>query len=311
MRNMAKPPIREINQINDLIINEPSKIIIEAEDRYSQQIKNTAKIISENPNEHVIVMLAGPSGSGKTTTAHKLVDALAENGIKAHTVSLDDFYYGIGIAPVLPDGSLDHESLAALDIPAMKKCLWELAQTGETILPIFDFITGAPSQEKRHLITEPNDVVIFEGIHALNPEITGELGTDKLMKIYVSVKQDYHNGDEIILYGRDVRLIRRIVRDFYFRSSDVENTMDMWTQVIRGEEKYIKPFKHSADIILDSYHCFEPCLMRTMALPLLDNVKMDSEFFNKACFLTKQLQRFQPMELSQLPMDSLLREFTG
>ena len=88
MRNMAKPPIREINQINDLIINEPSKIIIEAEDRYSQQIKNTAKIISENPNEHVIVMLAGPSGSGKTTTAHKLVDALAENGIKAHTLSL-------------------------------------------------------------------------------------------------------------------------------------------------------------------------------------------------------------------------------
>ena len=298
------------NEINSLAGN-PSEFIRECTEAYSSRIEEVAHGIFCNHNRK-IVMLAGPSSSGKTTTAGFLSEAIGRLGGKAYTVSLDDFYLPRSVQyPLDENGKPDFECVEALDLRLLHTSLQLLAVNGKADLPVFDFKTGERINNAKTVELRENDVIIVEGLHALNPVITETLDESKLYKIYISVSSrvyDY-NGD-VLLSKRDLRLIRRSVRDYLFRSMPVERTLEIWGSVMRGEDKYLFPFENFADIKINSFHPCEPCVFSQKAIGLLRNVG-EGEFKEKADSLIGKLSLFENIDYSVLPADSLLREFTG
>lgn len=259
-----------------------------------------------------IVMLAGPSSSGKTTTAKILSQDIKNLGGRAYTVSLDDFYHPHSVGyPLDENGKPDYECVEALDIELLRAKLGELAKKGKSDFPVFDFKTGERINNAKTIELAENDVIIVEGLHALNPVITETLGEESLYKIYVSVSSRvYSESGDVLLSKRDLRFIRRMVRDFSFRSTPVERTFEIWQSVTRGEDKYLFPFEESADIKIDSFHLCEPCVFAQRAIALLAHVE-NPEYKEKALRLTNTLSLFDKADYSLLPEDSLLREFTG
>ena len=278
---------------------------------YHAKIEKTAKRIFADKSKK-IVMLAGPSSSGKTTTAKLLSQKLEKLGSKAYTVSLDDFYHPHSVGyPLDENGEPDYECVEALDIGLLHSSLGELIRNGKADLPVFDFMTGERINNAKSIELSENDVIIVEGLHALNPVITDTLDNENLYKIYVSVSSRvYDDNEEVLLSKRDLRFIRRMVRDFSFRSTSVEETFDIWERVMRGEDKYLFPFEYRADVRIDSFHPCESCVLAGKAIPLLDHIK-DGEFSVKANELKEKLRLFKEINYSVLPADSLLREFTG
>ncbi len=259
-----------------------------------------------------IVMLAGPSSSGKTTTASILSEDIRKLGGKAYTVSLDDFYFPHSVGyPLDENGKPDYECVEALDIELLHAKLGELAENGKSDLPVFDFKTGERINNAKTIDLKENDVIIVEGLHALNPVITDTLDKEKLYKIYVSVSSRVYDTDgEVLFSKRDLRFVRRMVRDYSFRSTSVERTFEIWQSVMRGEDKYLFPFEYLADVKIDSFHPCEPCVFAERAVKLLSQVN-NSDFSDKAQSLINKLSLFKKTDYSLLPKDSLLREFTG
>lgn len=265
----------------------------------------------EETGRHGIVMLSGPSSSGKTTTALRLTALLRGKGIDAHTVSLDNFYGDRRYAPRLPDGRVDYETLEALDLDRLQTCLMELIQKGRTLLPRFDFLTGRPAAERDELVTRDGSVVFFEGIHAINPIFEEQLPQESLVKVFVNTITPIYDREHKLLARRSLRLTRRLIRDERFRGSPAENTLDMWPQVIRGENEYMFPYVDTVDYVIDTTHACEPAFFRGELLRLLDTVPADSPYREQAEELAAALEPFRPLPLSLLPADSLLREFVG
>lgn len=290
---------------------EPQQFIAQCELRYQNIIDSIAKrIIDEEGRE--IVMLAGPSSAGKTTTARKLSESLIEKGVKTYVLSLDDFYLNREDIPYLPDGSQDFETVDALDLKYFEECVNALIR-GETVKnPVFDFTTGKRSDKEFNEITlGDEDVVIIEGLHALNPVITEKI-RGKLLKIYINVSSRiYDENDNIILSKRNMRFIRRMVRDYKFRGSSVENTYKLWKNVTAGEEKYLFPFRDNADIKANTIHLYESCVLKHQALSLLLNSEISDEFKSQAAKLVKALEKFADIPEKIVPEGSLLREFLG
>lgn len=284
-----------------------------AEHHYSRNVDAVVDRIGSaaHGHGHRIVMLAGHSASGKTTTAKMIVEKLKIKGINAHVVSFDNFFLGRGLAPLLPNGFFDYESIEAMNVGMLQNCLSELIRDGETTLPLFDFVTGKQSPGAWHLKIDHDDVVVFEGIHALNPVITSHLPEEYLIKLFICVQRSFYEADREILMARDIRLIRRIVRDHKFRASTPENTLQMWTQVCRGEEEYINPYQGRADMSIDSNHCYEPCIYAGEAIPLLQTVQKDNAYYPLIANILEQLKKFTPLSIDNIPETSLLREFVG
>lgn len=298
------------NEINSLACK-PSEFIIECTDAYKKRIDEVAQEIFVNLNRKII-MLAGPSSSGKTTTAKFLSEAINRLGGKAYTVSLDDFYLPRSVQyPLDENGKPDFECVEALDLDLLRSSLRKIAVSGKADLPVFDFRTGERINNAKTVELHENDVIIVEGLHALNPAITENLDHSKLYKIYISVSSRvYDNGGEVLLSKRDLRLIRRSVRDFLFRSMPVERTLEIWSSVMRGEDKYLFPFENLADIKINSFHPCEPCIFSGKAIGLLRDVS-EGEFKEKADSLIEKMSLFKNIDYSHLPDESLLREFTG
>ncbi len=298
------------NEINCLASN-PEKFISDCTEAYLGRIDDVANVIFSN-HEKKIVMLAGPSSSGKTTTAKFLSEAIGRLGGKAYTVSLDDFYLPRSVQyPLDENGDPDFECVEALDLDLLHSSLRKLAVSGKASLPVFDFKTGERHNNAKNIELCENDVIIVEGLHALNPVITDTLDGSKLLKIYISVSSRvYDDNGEVLLSKRDLRLIRRTVRDFLFRSMPVERTFEIWSSVMRGEDKYLFPFEPLADIKINSFHPCEPCVFSKKAIGLLGNVS-EGEFKEKADLLIYKLGLFKNSDCSVLPDDSLLREFLG
>lgn len=300
----------KIEYINEMA-KDPVPFIAQCEERYQNIIDGIAKrIIDEEGRE--IVMLAGPSSAGKTTTARKLSESLIKKGVKTYVLSLDDFYLNREDIPYLPDGSQDFETVDALDLECFEKCVNALLR-GETVKnPIFDFTTGRRSDTQFNEITlGEEDVVIIEGLHALNPVITEKI-VGKLLKIYINVSSRiYDENGNIILNKRNMRFIRRMVRDYKFRDSSVENTYKLWKNVTAGEDKYLFPFRDNADIKANTIHLYESCVLKHQALPLLLNSEISDEFKSEAKKLAKALEKFYDIPETLVPADSLLREFLG
>lgn len=257
-------------------------------------------------------MLAGPSSSGKTTTASLLSKGIEFMGGKAYTVSLDDFYFPHSVGyPLDENGKPDYECVEALDVELIHLCLGELIRKGKSSLPVFDFTSGERINNAKNITLKENDVIIVEGLHALNPVITDTLDSSNLYKIYVSVSSRvYENDGSVLLSKRDLRFVRRMVRDYSFRSTSVEKTFEVWESVMRGEDKYLFPFEYLADVKINSFHPCEPCVLSKRAVELL-RTALGGEYGGKASLMINKLGLFKNIDYSALSQDSLLREFTG
>lgn len=297
-------------KINSLAQN-PDEFLKQCSQEYAKAVDQAAQTVMQAKNKNIIA-LAGPSSSGKTTTASMLAKAIANRGAKAYIVSLDDFYYSHSENkyPLDENGEPDYESVDALDVERIHRCFAELAEKGESALPVFDFPKGERIDGARKISLEKNDVIIVEGLHALNPVITSSLGENNVFRMYVSVSSRVYEDDGgVLLSKRNLRLIRRTVRDNSFRATSPERTFEIWQSVMRGEDKYLFPFEKFADLKLNSFHPCEPCVLAGQAIPLLATV--GGEFEADARLLLEKLSLFRKTDKSLLPEDSLLREFTG
>lgn len=290
------------------LMNNPQLFITDCCEQYKNRVYQVAQSIAQNPF-HKIVMLAGPSGSGKTTTARFLKEALLKEGISSFVVSLDDFYLGFGKAPKLKNGDYDYESVYALDVPQLQSCLLSLIQDGTCMLPQFDFYKSAPKEEKIPIHLKKGDLIIFEGIHALNPIILDCLPAEYITKIYVSVETTVFGCEDTIIPPREIRLARRLVRDSIYRNADAYRTLHLWSGVVEGEEKYLEPFKDQVDYTLSTFHEFEPSVLKPFLLPLLHAVTMDYPNYELAFDLKKDYELFPELSSSLLPNDCLIHEF--
>ena len=227
----------------------PAALAQMSEQSYRQRVEYAARKIRDSRAK--IVMLTGPSASGKTTSAHKVAEALEASGTPAHVISLDNFFKGAQYYPRLPDGTLDYENPDTLDMPLIRQCLSELSTTGKTVLPIYDFATESRSSETETLDLE-GGVCIVEGIHALNPELTGLVKGDDVYRIYAGLREEYCIDGRRVINTQDIRLCRRTLRDAAARGRSPAKTLAMWDRVLDGETRYIKGFKTTADFLLDT-----------------------------------------------------------
>ena len=300
----------QLHHINQQVQQDAAAFILQEHQRYARQMQLLTEAVKQRLQDRLLVLLSGPSSSGKTTTADWLCRELAKEGIAGHVVSLDDFYRGRERAPLLPDGSYDYESVEALDLPLLRLCMHELLEYGETLLPRFDFATGSPAPEKRPLKIGHGSVVIFEGIHALNPQLEEDFGGDAVpFKIFVHTGNAIFDGEQTLLTRRDLRLCRRILRDARFRASEIENTMLMWPQVMRGEDLYLLPYSDTADARVDTTFAFEPCMTAPLILPQLPRIEQQHPQVSER--LRNALTPFVPLSAQGLPADALLHEFFG
>ncbi len=289
---------------------DPKGFIEQCNENYISTVSDAATILLDKGKK--VIMLAGPSSSGKTTTARLLGDFIEKNGCEVYTVSLDDFYLpNREDYPLNKDGSYNFESIDALDIPLIKKCFTELIAGGESNLPVYDFSIQTRSKQVNNIRLGKDGVMIVEGIHGLNPIITDFLPNDAMARVYVSVSTRIFDSDgEIMLRKRNLRLLRRIVRDNRSRDTDAESTLASWKSVMAGEDNYIFPFRNHADIKLDSFHPCEVGLLACEAMELLDRVK-GTPYDKMAENLLEKVKRFRVLDRSYLEGDSLLYEFLG
>ena len=297
--------------INAALKNNPKDFIDECEKEYVDGIYTAAKEIADD-DDIKIVALAGPSGSGKTTSAHILADRLTELGETAIIVSLDDFYLSGDELPILPNGKTDIESPASLDSELIKLCLNEIIASGKTKLPHYDFKTRTSIKDSKIVDIGAHGIVIVEGLHALNPVITDLVPRKNIYKIYVSVNCGV-SGEcgEKLLSSRQIRLMRRALRDEIFRGSNINSTLTMWEDVVAGERKYLYCFKETADFTLKTFHPFEPSLYKKRFTAMLNEVDKNHKGYNYFLKTVKGVKDFYDLDSTLVPHNSLIREFIG
>ena len=299
-----------LQTINNCAVNDPEAFIKDAENEYIGNIMSVANVISDD-DDIKIVSIAGPSASGKTTTAHILCEKLEGLGEKTAVVSLDDFYLPRERLPVLSDGSRDIESVNALDSNLMKQCFEELIQKGKASFPKYDFATGSRVENAKIIDIGDRGIVIVEGLHALNPVITSLIPSENLFKIYISVNLPIKENGKVLLSSRQMRLVRRSLRDEIFRGSDINDTLSLWNNVVSGERKYLYCYKDSADVQLKTLHLYEPCIFKKRFLELRDKLSEDAccrDYFLKTA---QAMEQFNDIDVNLVPHESLMREFIG
>ena len=303
-----------VDKINEYAKLNPAEFVSQAEKAYRADVRDIARRILESPERCRVVMLAGPSASGKTTTAKMLGEELEALGSSAEIISMDSFYLGEAKVPRTPEGHPDFECVEALNIPEIERCINELLTEGESDIPTFNFAKSEPTGQTIHVSLKGGKIAIIEGIHALNPIFTKHIAsTGGLKKIYISVKQGIHKAGVkgYFVTACELRLLRRLVRDYKFRGSTADHTIGMWNDVLKGEKKYIVPFKYSGDITINSIHIYEPCITASEAVNILSQVSPGHSEYEYAQDLIKRAGAFVPISESCVPKDSLIREFIG
>ncbi|WP_294833827.1 nucleoside kinase [uncultured Gemmiger sp.] len=291
-----------------LAARHPQELAALSEAHYHDQIESIAdEVLAAG---HRIVMLTGPSAAGKTTSAHKIARAVAARGHNSRVLSLDDFYIGEGKYPKNPDGSDDYESLEALNLAELHSCLKDLYTTGVCDAPVFDFTKQQPSGTQH--IDARDGVVIIEGLHALNPALTEELPDDAALCLYAGLREEYADAhDSRCLATRDIRLARRIVRDYLFRGHGAAFTLGLWGHVCAGEDRFIKPYKPRANLLLDTTHTYEVCLWRTVLDAMPADPALTATQARQLEALRRRFAEFPALGTELVPENSLLREFIG
>jgi len=302
----------QLKEINDAIRADAEGYLAACDANYQDRLGKAAQAVLERMKISPIVLLSGPSGSGKTTTALKLEEELERRGVSTHTVALDNYYLTLNrkTAPRTPEGDIDFESPLCLDMALLDETFTKLSRGEQVIVPHFEFARqmrndtrGTPLQLKK------NEIVIFEGIHALGPGIA--LPHPEATKLYISARSNVMDEGKVCFKGTWMRLIRRAVRDYNFRGTGVAETLDMWSNVRRGEKLYISPYKNNADIMFDSSLPYEPAVMKSYAIPLLKAVPQDNARRQELLDLIAAFDWFESVDPELVPKNSLLREFIG
>ena len=303
--------LSDVGHINDANqIKDSNTLINICENRHNRMLVELGDKIESNINEIRLICIAGPSSSGKTTFADRLTHELLSRGIHPIRISIDDYYKRREDVPKDDDGNYDFESLNALDVDLFNKQLLSLLSGEEVFLPSFDFKTNDRIFNRKVKVNK-EDPIIIEGIHALNEDLTPYIPKNIKYKIYISPQAQINLDFENPISLTDIRLIRRIVRDFKYRNSSAEITISMWPSVRRGEFQWIYKTQEDADFVFDSFLNYELGVMKKYALPLLKKVDVDGPYGNDAQRLIKLLKYFTDVNEKYIPCTSLLREFIG
>lgn len=303
--------LRTLGDLNEVITKGYSPQLIQISE--ALQEKKIAGIADEIAQRKGIkmVLIAGPSSSGKTTTCKRLSVQLAVNGIKPVPISLDDYFIDRDQTPRDEKGDYDFEHLHALNLPLLNEQLTALFRGDEVELPRYDFPTGTSQKSGRKLRLGPNEILVVEGIHALNPELTSQIPSNQIFRVYASalttVLLDNHN----YIPTTDNRLLRRIIRDYKYRAVSAQETIRRWPSVRAGENKWIFPYQENADAMFNTAMLFELAVIKSQAEPLLEQVPENCKEHAEAYRLLKFLRYIKPIPETQIPPTSLLREFLG
>ena len=258
-----------------------------------------------------LVLIAGPSSSGKTTFSKRLSVQLMTNGLRPYPISLDDYFVDREKTPRDANGNYDYESLYALDLQLFNDQLQALLRGEEVELPRFNFTAGKQEFRGEKLRIDKNMVLILEGIHALNPELTPQIPDENKFKIYVSALTTISLDDHNWIPTTDNRLLRRIIRDYNYRGCSAQETISRWPSVRAGEDKWIFPYQENADVMFNSALLFEFAVLRYHAEPILNSVPRNCPEYAEAYRLLKFIKYFIPVQDKEIPPTSLLREFLG
>ncbi len=294
-----------IEDINNKNSENVYRFVARGEGAFKEQITEIASCIKQNGKK--IILICGPSSSGKTTSSRKISEELKEFGLQSCVMNMDNFFRDLDTVPKLENGKPDMEGIVALDVECVQKCLFDILKHGETMIPEFDFATHKRKLDWNLCKLKKNEILILEGIHALNPQISLGLDKSKIMKIYVHCNTDFFYENKLILPARDLRLLRRIIRDERDRHTPILQTIEMWDEVCLGEDKNIRPYKGQADYFLNSTHFYEPLLYKGMLLKELEKVADNPV----ASGFLRKFKCFSIIEPSFVPNDSLIREFIG
>lgn len=303
--------ISTIGDLNKAVEEGKSNGLIQlSEALQEKKIAQIADEIAKRKNVKM-VLIAGPSSSGKTTTCKRLSVQLAVNGIHPIGISLDDYFVNREQTPRDETGDYDYEHLHALNIPLLNEQMNALFRGEEVELPRYNFQMGRSEKSGRRLRLQGNEVLVLEGIHALNPELTASIPSDQIFRVYASalttILLDTHN----YIPTTDNRLLRRIVRDYKYRGVSACDTIRRWPSVRRGENRWIFPYQENADAMFNSAMLFELAVLKNQALPLLEQVPENCEEYAEAYRLMKFLRYIHTIKEDQIPPTSLLREFLG
>ena len=303
--------MRTVGDLNEAIDAGRTNELIQLSE--ALQEKKIAQIADEIANRKgtKMVLIAGPSSSGKTTTCKRLSVQLAVNGLKPIGISLDDYFLDRELTPKDEAGEYDFEHLHALNLPLLNEQLNALFRGEEVELPRYNFQQGKSEKSGKKLKLKGNEILVVEGIHALNPELTSDIPDEQIFRVYASalttILLDNHN----YVPTTDNRLLRRIIRDYKYRGVSAQETIHRWPSVRKGENRWIFPFQENADAMFNSAMLFELAVIKRQAEPLLEQVYENSEEFAEAYRLRKFLRYIKPISEEQIPPTSLLREFLG
>ena len=303
--------IRTVGDFNQAIdANHATDIINISE---ALQEKKIAKIAEEIASRKGVklVLLAGPSSSGKTTSCKRLSIQLAVNGLKPLQISLDDYFVDREKTPKDASGEYDYESIYALDLDLINEQFNALFRGEEVELPKYDFQSGKSKKSGNKLKMNDNNVLVVEGIHALNPELTAHIPQEQIFRVYASAQTTILLDNHNYIPTTDNRLLRRIIRDYKYRGVSAQETIHRWPSVRAGENKWIFPFQENADAMLNTAMLYELAVIKTQAEPLLQQVPENCEEYAEAYRLLKFLKYFKGIPYNNLPPTSLLREFLG
>ena len=302
----------KVSDVNDFIKEgRHLELIGLAEALHEKKISHIADMILEHVKTVRIIMISGPSSSGKTTFTQRLATQLRVNGLKPIALSLDNYFVNREDTPRDESGQYNFESLQALDLKLINEQIGQLIE-GETVeTPIYNFKTGKRESYGNTLCLREDDIILVEGIHALNPGLLPAINRNYFFNIYISALFQLNIDDYNRVPTTEARLIRRIIRDDQFRGFPPERTLNQWASVRRGENTNVFKYQEEADVMFNSSLLYELNALRSFAEPLLKNVSEDSEHYNAAQRLLNLLSFFEPMDIAKVPYNSILREFLG
>ena len=303
--------VRTVGDFNEIVEAGRSTDLINVSE--ALQEKKISQIADEIAGRKGVklVLLAGPSSSGKTTTCKRLSIQLVANGLKPLQISLDNYFVNRDQTPRDENGEYDYESIYALNLKLINEQFNALFRGEEVELPKYDFQTGMSKPSGKKLKMQENNVLVVEGIHALNPELTAHIPESQKFRVYVSALTTILLDDHNYIPTTDNRLLRRIIRDYKYRGVDAKESIRRWPSVRKGENKWIFPFQENADAVFNSAMLFELAVIKQQAEPLLEQVPENSEEYSEAYRLRKFLKYIRPIPNKDIPPTSLLREFLG
>lgn len=309
---LDKINIRSSSDVNKLVSKREINGIIRLDEVIANNnLLRIAEDINNRKDEIKLVLLAGPSSSGKTTTSRKLSMFLRSFGLNPKPLSVDDYFIKREDTPLDEEGHYDFESIRAIDISLFNNHLKRILNKEEIKIPTYNFITGEPEYKGNKIKLEDKDILIIEGLHAINEELTKEIASKYKYKIYISELTDLNIDDHNVVSNSDIRLLRRIVRDSRTRGYKAEDTISSWNRVRKGEEKYVFPFQNSVDAIYNTALIYEIGVLKLYVEPLLYEIDRNSPYYEEAKRLLNFLRMFLAIPTEIVPPDSILREFIG